>query len=74
MNPMDMIKGMMGKMSPEQMVMNLIKQNSNPMLANLIQMAQKGDKQGVETFARNFFKEQGCDFDKEYSNFMNNFK
>ena len=74
MNPMDMIKGMMGKMSPEQMVMNLIKQNNNPMLANLIQMAQKGDKQGVETFARNFFKEQGKDFDKEYSNFMNNFK
>lgn len=74
MNPMDMIKGMMGKMSPEQMVMNLIKQNSNPMLANLIQMAQKGDKQGVETFARNFFKEQNLNFDEEYSKFMNNFK
>lgn len=74
MNPMDMIKGMMGKMSPEQMVMSLVKQNSNPMLANLIQMAQKGDKKGVETFARNFFKEQGKDFDKEYSDFMNNFK
>ena len=39
------------------------------MLNNLIQMAQKGDKQGVEAFARNFFKEKGQNFDDIMSNF-----
>lgn len=48
--------------------------NSNPMLNNLIDMAQKGNSDGIETFARNMFKEQGRDFDKEFSEFMSNFK
>lgn len=75
MNPMNMIKTMlMGKQNPKQIAMELLKQNNNPMLNNLVQMAEKGDTKGVENFARNFFKEQGKDFDKEYSLIMNNFK
>lgn len=74
MNPMDMIKGMIGKMSPEQIVMNMVGKNINPMYSNLIKMAQNGDKDGVENFARNMFKQQGRDFDKEYNDFMNNFQ
>ena len=37
-------------------------------------MANKGDEQGLEEFARNYYKEQGKDFDKEFSDFMNTFK
>lgn len=75
MNPMSMIKTMlMGKQNPKQIAMELLKQNNNPMLNNLVQMAEKGDTKGVENFARNFFKEQGKDFDKEYASVMNNFK
>ena len=54
--------------------------NANPMfinlikMADLIKMAEKGDSKGVENFARNLFKEQGRDFDKEYSEFKKNFK
>lgn len=48
--------------------------NANPMFINLIKMAEKGDSKGVENFARNLFKEQGRDFDKEYSEFKKNFK
>lgn len=48
--------------------------NNNPMFKDLIQKAQKGDKQGVENFARNICKERGIDFDKEFSAFMSNFK
>ena len=48
--------------------------NNNPMLNNLMSMAKKGDKQGVESFARNLFKGQGRDFDKEFASFMGNFK
>lgn len=73
-NMMDFIKNMLGKMNPQQIVMNMIKNNSNPIIANLISMAQQGDTAGVENFARNYLKENGKDYDSEFSNFMNNFK
>lgn len=50
--------------NPQEYVMNYAKQNGNPMINNLIQMAQNGNQQGIENFARNVFKEQGKDFDK----------
>ena len=70
-NPIEMIKGLMSKgESPQQMISNMISQNSNPMIQNLMKMAQKGNTQEVENFARNICKEKGIDFDKEFSNFM----
>ena len=60
MNPMEMIK---------QMVMNKIGKNMNPMQQNLINMANKGDVKGVETFARNLLKEQGRNYDEEFNKF-----
>lgn len=57
----------------QNLIMQTMANNSNPMIKNLIEMAQKGDTQGVENFARNLYKEQGKDFDKEFSIFMNNF-
>ena len=51
--------------TPQQLIEKMMVNNSNPILLNLIQMAQKGDKTGVENFARNVFKEQGRDFDAE---------
>lgn len=73
-NPMQAFKNMMGVLNPQQFVNNIFAKQSNPMLNNLKEMAQKGDTQGVENFARNLFKEQGRDFDKEFSEFMGNFK
>ena len=43
-------------------------------MKNLMDMAEKEDNKGIEKFARNLFKEQGKDFDKEFENFMKNFK
>ena len=60
-------------MNIKQAVMNMLKNNSNPIFANLIDMAEKGDSKGVETFARNMMKEQGRDFDKEMNDFKNMF-
>lgn len=74
MNMMNAIKNMIGFNSPKEMVLNILRQNSNPMINNLIQMAEKGDNKGIENFARNIFKDKGMDFDKEFSNFMNNMK
>lgn len=57
----------------KQMVLNALKNNSNPIYANLVQMAENGDTKGLENFARNYCKEQGRDFDKEMSSFQKMF-
>lgn len=59
--------------SIKTIVLNMLG-NTNPMIKNLVEMANKGDTKGVENFARNFMKEQNRDFDKEIGVFMNNFK
>lgn len=67
MNPMQIIKGFMTKgMTPKGIVKNMI--GNNPILGNLVEMADRGDNQGVEKFARNLLKERGLDFDKEMQN------
>ena len=73
MNPMDMLKNMMGKMNPKSIAMNMLKNNTNPIFTNLIEMANKGDTKGLEQFARNYMKEQGKDFDKEFNDFKSMF-
>ena len=74
MNPLNMIKGMMGNMNPKNIVMKMLKNNTNPIFANLTQMMEKGDNKGIEQFARNICKEKNIDFDKQFGEFMNNFK
>lgn len=73
-NPMQMIKMMMGKGNPKEIVMNMLKSNSNPVCSNLIDMMNKNDEKGIEEFARNICKEKGINFDKDFTDFMNNFK
>lgn len=67
--PMEMFKDMMGFSSPKQMVMDMARENMNPMFNNLIQMAEKNDTQGLENFAKNLYKQKGKDFDKEFGAF-----
>ena len=55
------------------MLQNVIMNNSNPILANAIQMAQNGDREGLEKMARNICKERNIDYDKEFPKFMQNF-
>ena len=73
-NPMQFMNMLNGIKNPKDVVINMIKSNNNPMIKNLVEMAEKGDNNGIETFARNMFKEQGRDFDSEIKQFMNNFK
>ena len=70
-NPLNTIKNFIRQQgSPKELLINFMQRNnSNPMMNNLIQMAKNGDSKGVEQFARNAFKEQGRDFDKELSQF-----
>lgn len=72
MNKFEILKNMMTKgMTPKGLVMNMA--GNNPIVKNLIEMADKGDKQGIEAFARNVLKERGVDFDKEYSEMKRTF-
>ena len=73
MNPMDMLKDMVGKINPKSIVMNMLKGNTNPIFANLIEMANKNDVKGLENFARNYMKDKGRDYDKEFNDFKSMF-
>lgn len=55
------------------MLQNIMMNNTNPILANAIQMAQSGDREGLEKMARNICKERNIDYDKEFPKFMQNF-
>lgn len=71
MNPIEMIKNIK---SPQQFLNGFMNNNTNPMLGQLLKMAQNGNPQEVETFARNICKERGMDFDKSFAEFMKQIK
>ena len=73
-NPTQIINMLRGMKNPKEAVISMVKSNNNPMIKNLVEMAEKGNTEGVENFARNIFKEQGRDFDKEFGEFTKNFK
>ena len=58
--------------NPMQLIVNQLQQRmgGNPMVGNVIQMAQKNDVQGLEQFARNLGKEKGVDVDELYKQAM----
>ena len=61
--------------NPQQMIMNMLAQRAgqDPMFANILNLVQSGDSQGVETIVRNLAKEKGMDFDKEFNSFKRTF-
>ena len=75
MNPMNVIKNMIGiGNNPKQILEQLIMGNSNPMMDNLMKMAQEGNGKSLETFARNICKQKGLNFDTEFAKFMSQIK
>ncbi len=71
MNPMQLIQMVRNNKNPSQMVMNMLEQQSgsNPVLQNLLTLAKGNKTKDIEQVARNMFKEQGRDFDKEFTDF-----
>ena len=68
MNILSMIKN---GGNPQQIMMNLLEtqMKGTPMGDNLINLAKSGNVQGIEEFARNYVKQNGKDFDQEFSAF-----
>ena len=72
-NPMQFMNMLKGIKNPKDAVLSIVKSNTNPMVKNLVEMAEKGDTKGVENFARNYMKSQGKNFDQEFNNFKSMF-
>lgn len=65
MNPLNIFQ-MMKNGNPQQFLQQMIGNNQimrNPLMKNTIEMAQKGDMQGIEQMARNLCKEKGLNAD-----------
>lgn len=75
-NPMQLLQMIKGGNNPQQLVMSVLSQQaqSNPMLSNVMQLAQSKDAAGLEKIARNLAQERGLDFDKEFATFKQMFK
>lgn len=50
-------------------LIQMLKQQQNPMFQNLASMIEKHDEAGIESLARNLMESQGKDFDKEFASF-----
>ena len=55
MNPMEFMKGIK---NPKQFVMNMLKQNQNPMAMQLMQMVNNGNTNQIEHVTRDICKEK----------------
>ena len=71
MNPLQIIGMIKNGGNPQQMVMNMLQNigGNNPMMANVLNMAQSGNTKQIEQFARNICKERGVSFDDEFAKF-----
>ena len=73
MNPFQMLGAIKNPQEFIQQMMNNSQVMRNPIAKNIIDMAQKGDVEGIEQMGRNIAKERGIDFDKAFSDFKKQF-
>ena len=73
MNPMQMLQGMR---NPQQFLQQMMGNSivmKNPIARNAMQMAQKGDSNGIEQMARNLCKEKGLNADDVFNQIKRRF-
>lgn len=69
--PMYFLQMMRQGKNPQQLMFNMMTQSAsnNPILSNLLSLAQQGKSADIEKVARNLLSSQGYDFDKEFASF-----
>ena len=69
MTPMQIMQMMKNGGNPQQMLMNMMKQQagSNPIMNNALQMMEKGDNAGLENLARNLCRERNINPDDAFN-------
>lgn len=57
--------------NPQEFVYNMVEERmgNNPLAMNILNLAKQNKTGEIEGIARNLFKEQGRDFDKEFNSF-----
>ena len=73
-NPMDFFKMIKAMRNPQEAIIEMAGGNNNPILKNAVEMAKNGNNEELMKLAQNLCKEKGINFDKEFKEFMNNFK
>lgn len=75
MNPMQLMQMMKNGGNPQQMIMNMMRQQagSNPVMNNALQMMEKGDNAGLENLARNLCKERNINPDEAFNQIKGQF-
>lgn len=78
MNPIMAMLGQMmrGGGNPQSMIQQMMNNSqimSNTMAKNVVNMMQKGDKQGLQTMAENMCKENGTTIEQMKNNLMGQF-
>ena len=74
-NPVDLVTMIKQGKNPQQLILNIFESNlgkSNPIAANLVNLAKKNRTAEIEQIARNLCAEKGIDFDKEFNSFKSN--
>lgn len=71
LNPL-MLLSLLKSGNPQSIAQQLFQNNfqSNPNMQSLMQLAQNGNSQGVEQFAKNYFQQIGKDYNTELNNLM----
>ena len=75
MTPMQIMQMMKNGGNPQQMLMNMMKQQagSNPIMNNALQMMEKADNAGLEKLARNLCSEKGINADEAFNQIKGQF-
>ena len=70
-NPMVLIQMIKQGQNPQQLLMSVLEgqAGSNPVSANLLDLARNHRTADIEKFARNYFASNGLDFDTEFNAF-----
>lgn len=71
MNPQQILNLIKTSQNPQKEVMNMLEEQArtNPMANNFLNLARDNNTAEIEKIARNIFKEQGRDFDAEFTSF-----
>lgn len=75
MNPLDIIMKIRNGQNPQQIMISILEDGvaaSNPIAANLLDLAKQNRTAEIERIARNLCAERGIDFDKEFNSFKSN--
>lgn len=72
-NPLSFVQMFRNPQTFIQNMMNNSQAMQNPILKNALEMAQKGDKQGVEELARNLCKEKNVNPDEAINKIKSQF-